>query len=237
MPYLRFISDVHGLYDEYLLLTQGCEYTVQLGDLGYDLEKIDGKLRIGKDYILFGNHDQYDRENPHYCLKKPYALKDFGILNIPDFPPIFYVRGAWSIDWKWRQRQQEWPQNGPKTWFEEEELSSDELQKAVTLYKKAKPEFVVTHEAPISVVPQVTDPDFVLNFGYDPGVIKTRTSLALQEMFEAHKPTWWLFGHYHFRKEFQVSGTNFICLDMLYKNRSNKNSYIDFDKVVSERKG
>jgi hypothetical protein len=42
--------------------------------------------------------------------------------------------------------------------------------------------------------------------------MESRTSLALQEMFEAHQPSAWYFGHFHLNREFLIGETKFRCL-------------------------
>jgi hypothetical protein len=44
------------------------------------------------------------------------------------------------------------------------------------------------------------------------GDAESRTSRALQEMFEAHQPSAWYFGHFHLNREFLIRETNFRCL-------------------------
>lgn len=230
MAYLRVLGDCHQEYKEYLKLVEDCEYTIQVGDLGYNVEPLHGKLRSNRDFVVNGNHEDYNKESPNYCMGQSWSLGDYGVLNIPDFEPIFYMRGEWSIDWKWRLRNQTWPQSGPTTWFEEEELSPADLEKAIALYSKVKPNFVVTHGCPKSIIKYVTDPNFCLNFGYTQEDINTRTSLALEEMLQIHQPRYFVFGHYHTYFNQVINGTNFICLDMLHTRKSNKNSYMDFPK-------
>ena len=47
------------------------------------------------------------------------------------------------------------------------------------------------------------------------GCINTRTSQALQRMFEEWQPKFWLFGHYHVTKCFKLGNTEFQCLGEL----------------------
>jgi hypothetical protein len=44
------------------------------------------------------------------------------------------------------------------------------------------------------------------------GDVESRTSKALQEMFEAHQPSAWYFGHFHINREFLIAETKFHCL-------------------------
>jgi hypothetical protein len=122
----------------------------------------------------------------------------------------FYVSGAFSIDWKFRQKMYfsgRWPQ----TWFPEEELSISKLKNAVALYKKTRPAVVLTHEAPRSISNMIGNPDVLRSFGFNPDTFTTRTSEALQEMFKAWQPELWIFGHYPRYFDRVVNGTRFIC--------------------------
>ena len=164
--------------------------------------------------------DRYDMEHPVF-------LGDYGLHEVPGFPPIFFCRGAWSIDQAYRRRRQEFPNKGEVTWWPDEELSHEVLEKAIGFYKESKPEIVVTHECPHDMVQFVTNPEFCLNFGFPPGTIKTRTNLALQAMWEAHKPKLWAFGHYHARWDEAIDGTRFICLDMIRGINDGNHAYFD----------
>src|SRR6266481_7365103 len=44
-----------------------------------------------------------------------------------------------------------------------------------------------------------------------PAPVESRTSLALQEMFEAHQPSAWYFGHFHINREFATGEPKFRC--------------------------
>lgn len=231
--FIRYIGDSHGRYDLYLNLIKNCDYSIQVGDLGLDYSQLkykngEYKFDTTKHKFLPGNHDNLDKNSLDYCLVQPNCLGDFGLYEIPGIEPIFYVRGAWSIDHKWRQAQQSWPKNGPVTWWPEEELSVAQLEKAIEMYKQVKPAIVVTHEAPMELVQYVTNPEFCLNFGYPAGTIRTRTNMALQVMFDYHKPKIWLFGHYHQRWEDNIKGTEFVCLDMC-RSRDQSTNYYDLE--------
>jgi hypothetical protein len=45
-----------------------------------------------------------------------------------------------------------------------------------------------------------------------PAYVESRTSKVLQEMFEAHRPSAWYFGHFHINREFLIGKTTFRCL-------------------------
>ena len=71
--HLRIIGDVHGWIDKkyphkysykhstsYLDITKGCEYSIQLGDMGFNYKPLQ-KLKPRGHHIFFpGNHDNYD---------------------------------------------------------------------------------------------------------------------------------------------------------------------------------
>jgi hypothetical protein len=138
---------------------------------------------------------EYARMPEHY-------LGDFGVWDIPDFERnLFFVRGAWSIDQRLRINQ-------GYSWYPKEQLSPEECTAALELYEKEKPDFVVTHAAPMSVVNQ-------LNLHYTGGrPIPNATNKLLEIMFQTHAPKLWVFGHYHQVFDRMVGGTHFVCLDM-----------------------
>lgn len=226
MTRLRFLGDVHQKYEWYLPLLRDVEHSIQIGDLGMDYKYLQGKLDVSRHKFFGGNHECYDKNSEQYCLNHPNCLGDFGIHQIEDRPTIFFIRGAWSIDHKWRQG------GIPTSWWPEEELSYGQLEEAIQLYKEVRPQIVVSHEAPISVVPFVTNPKFCEQFGYPAGTIRTRTNTALQAMLDFHKPTVWIFGHYHCSWRKQIDDTLFVCLDMLRGPFSNvEDSYLDWEEV------
>lgn len=225
MTRLRFIGDIHGDYKSYLKLLEGVPYSLQVGDLGFNYRPLKW-VDITRHRAIGGNHDNYQRDDPNYFAKQPIFLGDFGLHDVPGLHPVFYVRGAWSIDHAWRQTEQQ--RSGIASWWPEEELDQEQLDRATQAYVEAKPQIVVTHECPYSIVQYVTDPAFCLNFGYPAGTIETRTNKALQGMLDTHRPKLWVFGHYHTRQLINVNNTNFVCLDMARGQPSRmKNCYFD----------
>lgn len=224
-------GDVHGKTQEFEKLverqTKPEDVVIQVGDMGAGFGPIPNYP--GNVYWIRGNHDDPEASRAH----KNY-LGDYGYR--PEWK-LFYLAGAWSIDWKWRQKwnenkKSEWlkyksqsSKPPKKVWWEDEELSQEELEKATELYKQTKPEIVVTHEAPASIVPQVLAKP---NFRIDPKstlflpeynylrpekleCIKTRTSQALQVMLDSWRPRFWCFGHYHISKVVDTGTTLFKC--------------------------
>jgi hypothetical protein len=107
MSTLRIIGDVHGKFQDYIALTKECDYSIQVGDMGFDYSE----LRVlSKDDHKFigGNHDNYDKYygSPH-ALGSTITIgmgKDFGIATHGGLD-FFFLRGGFSIDWKQRQKE------------------------------------------------------------------------------------------------------------------------------------
>lgn len=210
---LRLIGDVHGKAKDYYKLIREVPYTIQVGDLGFaDTYETLRFIDPARDRMIEGNHDDYDNR----CH---FRLGEFGVHTVPNFGDIFFVRGAWSIDCKWRIAHER--KGGDRIWWEQEELSIQELNEAIRLYKEVKPDFVISHDCPHSINLEISDPQFVKGCGYE-WPVPTRTSLALQTMFEAHQPQYWIFGHYHKSWVGHRDGTEFRCLAEL--------EHLDFTK-------
>lgn len=189
---LRIIGDVHGHNERYRRLLQKARFTIQVGDFGFNYITL-STINYRQHRILAGNHDNYDEvENwPHF-------LGDYGIHNIPGFGNIFFVRGGISIDRHLRIEG--------VSWWEAEELSMAECYAALAEYKRVRPNFVVSHECPRSIVPFVTK---------SVQIIPSRTNQLLEQMLSIHTPNQWVFGHYHQSWDAIINGTHFTCLDEL----------------------
>ena len=200
---VRIIGDVHGKLEEYRRLTTHSEYSVSLGEMGFDLVPLVGMyckdLDGDKHIIVPGNHDNYNviqglttfRVNPGYgkFLEGP-----LGDVN------AYYVRGAASIDKAYRTEG--------RSWWPEEELSSTALLDAVEWYTACEPDIMITHTAPDFIVEEhlLTRGQTKYNF---------RTEQALESMHGFHAPKVWVFGHFHLTKTFKVKGTTFVSLGEL----------------------
>lgn len=198
---ITIIGDVHGKTQQYQkMLRQRFEgkRTIQLGDMGLGFKGV-GLHEMSMDHRWFrGNHDDPEKckMNPNYLGKD-----DFGYLR----EGIFWLAGAYSIDHQWRTEG--------VSWWSGEELSHNQLQAAIDLYKQVKPKFVISHEAPEEASLYMLT---VIQPGFRPEKLaKSRTSAALQVMFDAHKPKEWVFGHYHLDKSFDWKGTKFTCVNEL----------------------
>ena len=115
-----------------------------------------------------------------------------------------------AIDWAYRLQHISLS-SSKAYWPYEEQLSIAQLRHAVELYKKVKPDLVITHSCPVSVSRKFGSKKILANYGYDPETFTTNTQDALQECFEYHKPKLWHFGHFHFYKNKVWHGTRFVC--------------------------
>lgn len=186
MNKLTFIGDPHGKVNEYKALTEKYKKTICVGDFGFKTQWEWHKKNIDPAYhwIVPGNHDYPPMFHEDFCLGN--------FKFIPEFN-LFTVRGADSIDKHLRTEGIDW--------FENEELTYPEGLECLDLYEKCKPNIVVSHDCPQSVMTSL--------FGYPD---KSRTRQLLESMFEIHQPNLWVFGHHHRSKDVQILGTRFVCL-------------------------
>jgi hypothetical protein len=229
--WLRVIGDVHGKYNAYVPLAQGAEYSLCVGDVGFNYNYLDC-LNAEKHRAIGGNHDNYtavectyckgkkcekcEMRGYWFCLMSKHFLGDYGLWEVPGFGPIFYVRGAWSIDQQWRTIN--------VSWWKDEELTREQFARAAAKYQEVKPEFVVTHTVPASIIPK-----FFKKNMFGDTVRGSFTEAGLDTLYQVHQPKKWIFGHWHLDwtgKITHESGkeTEFICLNEL--------KYVDFQKVL-----
>lgn len=200
MKYL-LIGDCHGQVDYLDKMYQECDKvglkSIQIGDMGFreTYQYLNKHVNPAVHKFIPGNHEYYDSLPRH-------SLGDFGF-----YDGIFFVRGGFSIDHKRRIMGE--------SWFPQEELSREERVRCLELYKKHKPAIVLSHEAPKSIVHNFTNPDFLLDWGYNPKTFTTKTQELLEEMFQFHQPKFWAFGHYHRAWQGEINGTLFRLLNIL----------------------
>ncbi len=197
--HLRIIGDVHQRWGQYHLLLRKAHFTLQLGDFGFDYTTL-STVDADRHRFLGGNHDNYDE-----AAKWPHYLGDYGLHCVPGFGDVFFVRGGLSID------QQSGGRGGGRRiegvdWWPAEELRMADCYAALDEYTRVRPDFVVSHECPRSVVPHVTASSHIL---------PSRTNQLLERMLETHRPQRWVFGHYHQSWQRVIGGTHFTCLDVL----------------------
>lgn len=196
------IGDVHGKTDTYQKIVRRLppgQRSIQIGDMGIGFKGV-GLHEMPQDHKWFrGNHD-----NPTKCRENANYLGDYGYL--PE-DKLFWLAGAFSIDRAYRIEG--------VSWWNDEELSIEELGKAVNLYEEMKPEYVLTHECPSEAAIFMLQSLIGEYFDAKKDCTNSRTAQALQLMYEIHQPKEWVFGHYHVDKTFhlkQDSRTKFTCV-------------------------
>ena len=199
---IKIIGDVHGHTGDYKRLVRDMEpgqRSIQVGDMGLGFSGV--RLHeMSDDHKFFrGNHD-----NPAKCRASKHYLGDYGFL--PD-DNLFWIAGAFSIDRMWRTPME--------TWWPDEELSYEELTKAFDLYAKTNPKYVISHEAPARAGRFLLSKMIGAYAAAKEDCCTSRTSQALQLMFEHHQPREWVFGHYHESQTFELDGTKFTCVPEL----------------------
>lgn len=204
---LMVIGDTHGRYALHAKLCKSAEQagvcTIQLGDYGFSYDAFEQfGLSPDKHRFFPGNHDNYDLVKG--C---PNNLGDFGEVTLGEVT-FFFVRGAFSIDHRLR--------TPGRDWWQAEELSMGECYKALEAYRQAKPQIMITHDCPNVMR------DWFMQNGIGIATlnpIKSRTGQLLQQMYEAHQPDKWIFGHWHIDVSVSIGRTEFICLDELSTHR------------------
>lgn len=200
MNNIRVISDIHGKYKEYLEIVAGCEYSVQLGDLGYNNKFVEQNVDYSKHKFFPGNHDNHETD---YSLKN--CLGRFGsyVLNNVNF---FFLAGGYSINQKSLTLGIDY--------FDNEELSHRESYDCLNAYQREKPSILITHEPPRFLVPEFSDPEALRHFNL-PDNFESYTSLLINELYEIHRPKIHIYGHFHRSWRKHINGTQFILLNEL----------------------
>jgi len=197
---MRYIGDIHGKWDQYAKVIKDCDESVQVGDFGMGFinrnphkekrinDNLNTAMSKGNHRYIRGNHD-----DPAVCKQDPRCISDVSYEN-----GTMYIGGAHSIDQAWRTIGVDW--------WEDEELSYNDLGLAIQTYEQVKPRIMVTHDGPDEICKQL----FSYNKEYP-----SRTRSAFNTMFEIHKPDIWIFGHWHINTRKTILGTEFICLGEL----------------------
>jgi Calcineurin-like phosphoesterase len=196
---LFLIGDIHGHISEYLKLLASLppgSRSIALGDLYLGRPGVVFPEMPPEHKFLRGNHD-----DPVLCRAHPNYLGDYGY--VPD-DGLFFVSGAQTASWR--------VLGNSKYWYKDEEMSDSALNDAIAIYKDTRPKVVISHTAPSEAAREILkdlNGSYYLSKQID---LESRTSRALQEMFQAHQPSAWYFGHFHLNREFLIGETKFRCL-------------------------
>lgn len=148
-------------------------------------------------FLIRGNHDKRPSDVPGMTIVKKfendclwqkkwpniyYALD--GLVYNFDNNQCLVIGGAYSIDKAYRLRC------CPDTWFENEQLSQDEMAKIKESCFGIECDYVLTHTAPESKVPHWMLPNMVVN-------ADNTMELFFDELKQNIKYKKWYCGHYH----------------------------------------
>lgn len=202
MSKITLIGDAHGKVNALTQLYATLETSsIQLGDMGCGFRDIPEFSEQHK--FIRGNHD-----DPAIAKAHPNYLWDYGYLHEYG---IFYIGGAYSVDFEYRQFMMS--QGGKPVWWADEELSSSELYRVISYYEEVQPHIVISHEAPQSAGVELLK--ITEQRAYKYSSTQSRTARAMQSMLEIHAPKLWVFGHYHMSNQFSLDKTKFVCLNEL----------------------
>ena len=214
---IRILGDVHEKQEEYIEIIKDAQYSIQLGDMGFNYDKIQS-VDSRRHRVLYGNHDKLTTDDYGRIVHNdPRFFPNYGswIHSIIDevktnIPDIFVVRGEHSIDKEDRIEG--------FNWFPNEQMTYREMCNAIELYKNAKPKIVVSHGCPSSIIQYVGNPAFAYM-----DLKPSATAKLLQAMYDFHQPDVWLFAHYHINRCVRPDYTYFFCIDKL--------NYLDIEDV------
>ena len=204
---ITLIGDTHGKFDRYLSIAQNSEYSIQLGDFGFS-SSYNNLAYCGLDpsrhKVIPGNHCIYPE-----CLHSPFCLGDFGPASLAG-TSFFFIRGGLSIDRTYRVG--EWTTGGPKTWWDQEELSFAQMLQVIDSYKEARPDIVLTHVPPAVINDRIyPDDKMLVRYGFSEG-FRESTALLGNELLKIHRPKLWVGAHHHKSYTIQIGETKFVGL-------------------------
>jgi|19_taG_2_1085344.scaffolds.fasta_scaffold00076_59 predicted phosphodiesterase len=194
---LRIIGDVHGHHRQYKELIKDADYSIQIGDMGFKdtyfhIHSVNPLSHV----FIPGNHDDYD----HLPTQ---ALGNYGHRHLGDpskgLFEFFFIRGALSVDKKYRTEG--------VSWWREEELNTEQMNKAYTAWVRRMPQLVISHDCPHSIMQM-----FMAN---DWKMLPSSTGKLLEALYAQRPPKLWIFGHHHNTKAIMKDDTLFVCLDEL----------------------
>jgi len=193
---LYLIGDPHGRIPEYLKLleslTPGAR-SIALGDLY--LGRVQLPELPPEHSFVRGNHDSPS------CAEN---IRTISASSVICLSTNCFSLAAQTASWR--------VLSNSKYFYRDEELSESDLNEAFAIYKETSPKFVISHTAPSEVAREILKDlggSYFLNKHAD---VESRTSRALQQMFEAHQPSVWYFGHFHINRKLLIGETKFRCL-------------------------
>lgn len=205
---VTIIGDSHNKYSQYYKIASKSKYSVQIGDFGDSAwTKLHySDLSPENHKVLGGNHSNYD-----IAPNVPHYLGDFGLITLGGFS-LFFIRGGISIDRVYRVGDE--LNGGPKTWWSQEELNYKQMTECEALYKKTKPEIVISHVPPQRFIENIhgnKDNSILQKFKFHKGFCEN-TSLLCDRLLDIHLPKLYFCGHHHTSYQEQYKNMKFVSL-------------------------
>lgn len=178
-------------------------YLIGLGDHGegfgdspIESNSLPHLLRIA------GNHSDPEKIKQYTGYLGRFGYLEWSFRNDSEPLKIFYISGAWSIDYEYRTPM--------INWWPNEELSQSEMDECEELYRQIKPDIVLSHDAPSFLFSDLIRTIKKPLFGTEQRI--TRTGEFLQKLFRIHAPSQWFHGHWHVSMNVIKENCKFQCL-------------------------
>lgn len=185
---IRFIGDIHGKYEEYINVKSSSTKSIQVGDFGFGFSPVPEDLFRDTDRYILGNHD-----NPFMGRNDPHHLESGN-----EWEGVFPINGAMSSDRVHRIEG--------KSWWKEEEHTTDQFYHIHDLWEQSKSEIVVAHDCP---------QDFMIRVNSHHAYENSKTRQFLSSLIYIRKPKIFIFGHHHMFIDEVMDGIRYICLPEL----------------------
>tara|TARA_B100000700_G_scaffold314480_1_gene401120 strand:+ start:106 stop:783 length:678 start_codon:yes stop_codon:yes gene_type:complete len=208
-----YVGDIHGKVDDVAAIDRaaidaGVDIIVQVGDFGIHWNEGCAIARYFKTreqgptwYTCGGNHDNWDlwqslqeSQDSNSVELAPgcfYVVRG-QVVNLEGVNHIFFG-GAESTDKRMRREG--------VSWWAAETPSREEFNTFFENMETARPEVVITHDAPLCIKIDRLDRD------------TNPTPRNLQNVLDYcdHTPVRWYFGHHHMLESWEVDGVKFSC--------------------------
>lgn len=204
------IGDLHGETDPISLIDQlaasaGIDTIIQVGDLGLFFKNpcnVIEYFESTKDLVslwitCLGNHDNWDKVKAFVQDSQALTAIAPRLFVAPRncfYDNCLFLGGAVSVDclpgiaWhggKWPGRVE------GIDWWQDEAPSLEEFEEFLELLETQKPDYVFTHDGPISLAGGRNNPFSNLPINFVSHQLRTIRKLS------THKPKQWFYGHHH----------------------------------------
>lgn len=220
---------------------EACDEIIQLGDFGFEYGK-PFLHRVSKAVDAFGvklswidgNHENFDKLDAIGAFNSTELVEIApGVTYLPrgtvierlswdgSWKRILCIGGAYSIDKPWLTPYVDW--------FPDEQIRYQDVERCLDV---APCDMVLSHDMPDSAyrvilteqaILQEEDAEHFIEKNDYPDAKPNR--MALEAIFQHHRPDQWFHGHYHYFYRTMVQSTQFTGLD--YENQPNSYWILD----------